>query len=83
MKSKNKAFSDYKSNYYLIQFFVKICRFLRIENRLIRWLELLIIYSKLINIIFSLLLEIEIEKKNKIKVVIKRNIFFIKNLSLY
>jgi len=36
MKSKNKKFSDYKSNYYLIQFFVKICRFLKIENRLIR-----------------------------------------------
>ena len=36
MKSKNKTFSDYKSNYHLIQFFVKICRFLKIENRLIR-----------------------------------------------
>ena len=36
MKSKNKMFGDYKSNYYLIQFFVKVCRFLRIENRLIR-----------------------------------------------
>jgi N-acetyl sugar amidotransferase len=36
MESKNKKFSDYKSNYQLIQFFVKICRFLRIENRLIR-----------------------------------------------
>jgi len=36
MNSKNKKFSDYKSNYHLIQFFVKICRFLKIENRLIR-----------------------------------------------
>ena len=36
MQSKNKMFNDYKSNYHLIQFFVKISRFLRIESRLIR-----------------------------------------------
>jgi len=36
MNSQNKMFSDYKSNYHLIQFFVKVCRFLKIENRLIR-----------------------------------------------
>ena len=36
MNSKNKKFSDYKSNYHFIQFFVKICRFLKLANRLIR-----------------------------------------------
>lgn len=36
MQKKNKKFNDYKSNYILIQFFVKLSRFLRLENRLIR-----------------------------------------------
>ena len=33
--SKNKSFKDYKSNYFLIQFFVKVARFLKLERRLI------------------------------------------------
>ena len=35
--SKNKSFKDYKSNYFLIQFFVKVARFLKLERRLIHW----------------------------------------------
>lgn len=33
--SKNKSFKDYKSNYFLIQFFVKVARILKLERRLI------------------------------------------------
>lgn len=33
--SKNKSFKDYKSKYYIIQFFVMISRLLKIERRLI------------------------------------------------
>lgn len=36
MSKPNKSFKDYKSNYQIINFFVKLCRFLKIENRLIR-----------------------------------------------
>ena len=36
LNDKNKSFKDYKSSYYIIQFFVKLMRFLKIESRLIR-----------------------------------------------
>ena len=36
MYEKNKSFKNYKSSYYIIQFFVKLLRFLGMENRLIR-----------------------------------------------
>ena len=36
MNGKNKSFKDYKSSYFIIQFFVKLLRFLKIESRLIR-----------------------------------------------
>ena len=36
LNDKNKSFKDYKSSYYVIQFFVKLMRFLKIESRLIR-----------------------------------------------
>ena len=36
MNGKNKTFKDYKSSYYLIQFFVKICKILNLEGRIIR-----------------------------------------------
>ena len=36
MEGENKNFRDYKSSHNLIQFFVKISRILKIENRLIR-----------------------------------------------
>ena len=36
MNGDNKSFKNYKSSYYLIQFFVKLLRFLGMENRLIR-----------------------------------------------
>ncbi len=36
MNKGNKSFKDYKSSYYIIQFFVNLLRFLGIENRLIR-----------------------------------------------
>ncbi len=36
LDSQNKSFRDYKSNYYLIQIFIEILRFLKIEKRLIR-----------------------------------------------
>lgn len=36
MNANNKSFKNYKSSYYIIQFFVKLLRFLGMENRLIR-----------------------------------------------
>ena len=36
MNKDNKSFKDYKSSYYIIQFFVNLLRFLGMENRLIR-----------------------------------------------
>ena len=36
MDGKNKSFKDYRSFHFIIQFFVKILRFLKIEARLIR-----------------------------------------------
>jgi len=36
MAKRNKSFKDYKSRYHIIQFFVKLLRFLGIEHRLIR-----------------------------------------------
>lgn len=36
MTQSNKSFKDYKSSYYIIQFFVKLLRFLGVEHRLIR-----------------------------------------------
>tara|TARA_Y100000590_G_scaffold152537_1_gene175131 strand:+ start:5241 stop:6338 length:1098 start_codon:yes stop_codon:yes gene_type:complete len=36
MNEDNKSFKDYKSSYYLIQFFVKLLRFFKMESRLIR-----------------------------------------------
>ena len=36
MNENNKSFKNYKSSYYIIQFFVKLLRFLGMENRLIR-----------------------------------------------
>ena len=36
LDAKNKSFRDYKSHYHLIQFFIDIFRFLKIEKRLIR-----------------------------------------------
>jgi N-acetyl sugar amidotransferase len=36
MQGKNKTFKDYKSSFYLIQFFVMICKILKIEKRIIR-----------------------------------------------
>ena len=36
MDGNNKSFKNYKSSYYVIQFFVKLLRFFGMENRLIR-----------------------------------------------
>ena len=36
MQEKNKSFKDYKSSYFIIQFFVKLLRILKLESRLIR-----------------------------------------------
>ena len=36
MNGENKSFKDYKSSYLIIQFFVKLLRFFKIETRLIR-----------------------------------------------
>ena len=36
MQEKNKSFKDYKSSYFIIQFFVKLLRMLKLESRLIR-----------------------------------------------
>ena len=36
MRSENKCFKDYKSNYKYIQFFVKLLRFIGWEKRIIR-----------------------------------------------
>ena len=36
LHAPNKSFRDYKSDYYIIQFFIEIFRFLKIEKRLIR-----------------------------------------------
>ena len=36
MNGENKSFKDYKSSYFLIQFFVKLSRLLKMETRLIR-----------------------------------------------
>ena len=36
MQEKNKSFKDYKSSYFIIQFFVKLLRMLNLESRLIR-----------------------------------------------
>ena len=36
MNGNNKSFKNYKSSYYLIQFFVKLLRAIGMENRLIR-----------------------------------------------
>jgi len=36
MNGENKSFKDYKSLYFIIQFFVKVLRFLKLESRLIR-----------------------------------------------
>ena len=36
MNGENKSFKDYKSSYFLIQFCVKLMRFLKIESRIIR-----------------------------------------------
>ena len=35
-KQKNKSFKDFKSNYYLINFFINVSRILRLEKRIIR-----------------------------------------------
>ena len=42
MNGKNKSFKDYKSNYFLINFFTKLLRLFGLEKRIIQWLELLI-----------------------------------------
>jgi len=36
LEGKNKSFKDYKSSYLIIQFFVKLLRFFKLESRLIR-----------------------------------------------
>ncbi len=36
LTKNNKSFRDYKSNYYLINFFTKLLRFLRLEKRIIQ-----------------------------------------------
>ena len=36
MNETNKSFKNYKSSYYIIQFFVKLLRIIGMENRLIR-----------------------------------------------
>jgi hypothetical protein len=36
LNDKNKSFKDYKSNYYIIQFFVKLLRLIGWEKRIIR-----------------------------------------------
>lgn len=36
LEDKNCSFADYKNNYFLIQMFVKLSRYLKLENRLIR-----------------------------------------------
>ena len=36
MKGKNKSFKDYKSNYFLINFFTKLLRLLKLEKRIIQ-----------------------------------------------